>query len=194
MLTMGIKKLSTLTAQFALLMILCGGAFAADYKVDLSHAFIQFEISHLGFSTLTGRFNDFGGTFSWDQATPAGAAIEITVKTASIDSNWAERDKHLRSDEFLDVEKFPTAVFKSTGYAGDAAGGTMEGTLSLHGVTKPITLEIKFIGEGDDPWGGYRAGFSASTTLNRGDYGISYDLGPKAESMTFDLFVEGIRE
>lgn len=174
--------------------MLNGSAFAADYKIDLSHAFIQFEISHLGYSTLVGRFNDFGGTFSWDQAKPADAMIDVTVKTASIDSNWAERDKHLRGEDFLEVEKFPTAVFKSTSYAGDASGGKMEGTLTLHGVTKPITLDVKFIGEGDDPWGGYRAGFAASTTLNRGDYGISYDLGPKAESMTFDLFIEGIRE
>ena len=194
MLITRIRKLRIATALFASLTMLTGGAFAADYKVDLSHAFIQFEISHLGYSTLVGRFNDFGGTFSWDQADPTSAAIEVTVKTASIDSNWAERDKHLRGEDFLEVEKFPTAVFKSTSYAGDASGGKMEGTLSLHGVTKPITLDIKFIGEGDDPWGGYRAGFAASTTLNRGDYGISYDLGPKAESMTFDLFVEGIRE
>ena len=194
MLITRIRKLRIATALFASLTMLTGAAFAADYKVDLSHAFIQFEISHLGYSTLVGRFNDFGGTFSWDQADPTSAAIEVTVKTASIDSNWAERDKHLRGEDFLEVEKFPTAVFKSTSYAGDASGGKMEGTLSLHGVTKPITLDIKFIGEGDDPWGGYRAGFAASTTLNRGDYGISYDLGPKAESMTFDLFVEGIRE
>ncbi len=70
----------------------------------------------------------------------------------------------------------------------------MDGTLNLHGVTKPITLDVKFIGAGDDPWGGFRAGFSATTTLNRGDFGISYELGPAAESMKFELFVEGIRQ
>ena len=194
MLIIKLKKLSKVAAPFALLTIFSSTAGAADYKVDLSHAFIQFEISHLGYSTLAGRFNDFAGTFSWDKASPEATAIEVTVKTASIDSNWAERDKHLRGEDFLEVEKFPTAVFKSTGYTGDASAGKMEGTLTMHGVTKPITLDVKIIGEGDDPWGGYRAGFTASTTLNRGDFGVSYDLGPAAESMTFSLFVEGIRE
>lgn len=181
-------------AHVVLAMLLSPGAWAAEYKVDLSHAFIQFEISHLGFSTLVGRFNDFEGGFTWDKANPASASIEVRVNTASIDSNWAERDKHLRGDEFLDVEQYPTAVFKSTKYHGDASGGRMDGTLTLHGVTKPVTLDVKVIGEGDDPWGGYRAGFAAKTSINRGDFGISYNLGPAAETMTFDLFIEGIRQ
>ena len=174
--------------------LVSGMAFAADYKVDLSHAFIQFEISHLGFSTLVGRFNDFEGTFTWDKDNPSNSSIEIIVKTASIDSNWAERDKHLRGEDFLEVEKFPTAMFKSSKYDGDASGGKMPGTLTLHGVTKPMILDVKVIGEGDDRWGGYRAGFAATTTLNRSDFGISYNLGPTAETMSFDLFVEGIRQ
>lgn len=181
-------------AGTAMAILICAGAQAAEYKIDLSHAFIQWEISHLGFSTLAGRFNDFEGTFTWDQADPSSASIEVVVNTASIDSNWAERDKHLRGEDFLDVEQYPTAVFRSTKYHGDASGGTMDGTLTLHGVTKPITLEVRAIGEGNDPWGGYRAGFAATTSIIRGDFGISYDLGPQAESMTFDLFVEGIRQ
>jgi len=167
---------------------------AADYAIDLSHAFIQFRISHLGYSVLTGRFNQFAGTFSWDQANPQASTIEVVVDTASIDSNWAERDKHLRGADFLDVEKFPKATFKGTKYTGDAKGGKMEGTLTLHGVTKPLTLDVQFIGEGPDPWGGYRAGFKAQTTLRRADFGMTYQLGPTAETMDFDLFVEGIRK
>lgn len=194
MLKTTIKTLGRQSAFIACAMLLSASASAAEYKIDLSHAFIQFEISHLGYSTLVGRFNDFEGNFTWDKANPSSAAINVTVRTASIDSNWAERDKHLRSEEFLNVEKFPTAVFKSTKYSGDATGGKMEGTLTLHGVTKPITLDVKVIGEGDDPWGGYRAGFAATTSINRGDFGISYNLGPKAETMTFELFIEGIRQ
>ena len=79
-------------------------------------------------------------------------------------------------------------------YDGDASGGKMEGTLTLHGVTKPITLDVKYVGEGDDPWGGYRAGFTATTSLNRSDFGISRELGPASESMKFKLYVEGIRQ
>ena len=169
-------------------------ALAADYKIDPSHAFIQFRVSHLGFSVLAGRFNTFDGAFTWDQSAPGNSAIEVTVETASIDSNWAERDKHLRGADFLDVEKFPKAVFKGTKYTGDAKGGKLEGTLTMRGVTKPMVLDVEAVGEGNDPWGGYRAGFKASATLRFKDYGIEYNLGPTAETMAFDLYVEGIRQ
>lgn len=174
--------------------LISNASWAADYTVDLSHAFIQFRISHLGYSVLAGRFNDFSGEFSWDKEKPEGSNININVKTASIDTNWAERDKHIRGTDFLDVEKFPEATFKTTKYTGDASSGKLEGELTLHGVTKPITLDVQSVGEGDDPWGGYRAGFRATTTIDRTDFGISYDLGPAANTMEFDLFVEGIRK
>ena len=169
-------------------------ARAADYEIDVSHAFIQFRISHLGYSVLTGRFNQFSGKFTWDAANPQASTIKVDVETASIDSNWAERDKHVRGEDFLHVEKFPQATFTGTKYNGDAKTGKMEGTLTLHGVTKPITLDVEFIGEGPDPWGGHRAGFKAKTTLRRADFGMTYQLGPTAETMEFDLFVEGIRK
>ena len=178
----------------ALSIALSGPVSAADYDLDLSHSFIQFRISHLGYSVLNGRFNDFAGTLKWDKAAPADANIALTIKTTSIDSNWAERDKHLRSADFLDVEKFPVATFKSTKFTGDATAGKLEGDLTLHGVTKPVTLEVKAVGEGADPWGGYRAGFSGTTMLKRSDFGISYDLGPTSETMYFDLFIEGVRQ
>jgi polyisoprenoid-binding protein YceI len=175
-------------------LALAAPVHAAQYDIDLSHAFIQFRISHLGYSVLNGRFNQFGGTFEWDKDNPSTAAIEVTVETASLDSNWAERDKHLRGPDFLDVEKFPKATFKSTKYTGDAKGGKLEGLLTLHGVSKPITLDVKAIGEGPDPWGGYRAGFEATTSIKRADFGMTYNLGPTAETMSFDLFVEGVRK
>ena len=176
------------------LAIASGQALAAQYTIDLSHAFIQFRISYLGYSVLAGRFNDFSGEFSWDKTQPDTSALSVTIKTASIDTNWAERDKHIRGSDFLDVENFPEASFKATTFAGDATGGTVTGVLTLHGVSKPVTLNVKAVGEGDDPWGGYRAGFAATTTINRTDFGISYDLGPTANTMEFDLFLEGIRQ
>ncbi|MGQ0657605.1 MAG: YceI family protein [Chromatiales bacterium] len=179
---------------FTATVILSPLASAAQYKIDPAHAFIQFRIAHLGYSTLAGRFNKFSGNFNWDQQDPEASQISVTVDTASIDSNWAERDKHLRGDEFLDVEKFPEATFKSTKYTGDATGGKLEGVLTLHGVSKPVALDVKVIGEGPDPWGDYRAGFSATTTITRADFGLAYDLGPAAETMNFDLFIEGIRQ
>lgn len=174
--------------------LVSGAAWAADYTIDKSHAFIQFRISHLGYSVLSGRFNDFSGEFSWDKDKPENSKITVTVETASVDTNWAERDKHIRGEDFLDVEKFPKATFKSKKYSGDASGGQLEGSLTLHGVTKPVTLDVKAIGQGDDPWGGYRAGFSATTSIDRTDFGISYDLGPTANTMEFELFIEGIKK
>lgn len=167
---------------------------AAEYEIDPSHTFIEFEISHLGISTLTGRFNTYSGNFNWDADNPSASSINITIQTGSIDTNWAERDKHLRGADFLNVEEFPEATFKSTKYTGDADRGKLDGVLTLHGVSKPITLDIERVGEGDDPWGGYRAGFKATTSIRRADFGISYNLGPTAETMSFDLFVEGIRK
>lgn len=183
---------------FGLLLTLNAGfsATAADYEIDTKgmHAFIQFRIVHLGFSIVAGRFNDFGGDFSWDKNNPAASSITVNIKTGSVDTNHAERDKHLRSDEFLNVDKYPSATFKSTKYHGDASGGKLDGILTLHGVSKAISLDVKAIGEGDDPWGGYRAGFQATTSIRRADFGMEYNLGPAAETMEFELNIEGVRK
>ncbi len=169
---------------------------AAQYSIDIPgmHAFIQFRIYHLGYSIMVGRFNEFDGSFTWDKNNPSASAVEVTVQTASIDSNHAERDKHLREADFLDVQKYPTATFKSTRYDGDASGGKLHGDLTLHGVTRPIVIDMEYIGEGDDPWGGYRAGFKGHTRIKRADFGMTYNLGPRSESMDLDLFIEGIRQ
>lgn len=171
-------------------------AVAAEYEIDIPgmHAAIQFRIHHLGYSILTGRFNDFGGDFYWDKNNPQDSRINVTIRTASIDSNHAERDKHLREEEFLNVRKYPEATFKSTRYNGDATGGKLEGILTLHGVSKPIVIDVKYIGEGDDPWGGYRVGFEGHVRIRRADFGMTRDLGPKSEEMDLDLYIEGCRD
>ena len=163
---------------------------AADYKIDPTHSFINFKTQHLGVSWLQGRFNDVSGNFSYDADSPSSAMIEISVNTASVDSNHAERDKHLRSDDFLDVDKFPTASFKSSSFD----GSTLNGELTLHGVTKPISVAVSKVGEGKDPWGGYRAGFVGNYDLKRSDFGISYNLGPAAEVIQLEFNIEGIRK
>lgn len=176
------------------LVFLASAAQGAEYEVDPAHSFVQFRIQHLGFSWLYGRFNRVSGTFTYDPETPAANQIAIEIDTASVDTNHAERDKHLREEDFLDVKQYPQAVFKSTKYNGTAEEGTLEGILTLHGVSKPISLTIKKIGEGPDPWGGYRAGFLGSFTLTRRDFGIDYDLGPAGETVEMDLGIEGIRQ
>jgi polyisoprenoid-binding protein YceI len=155
---------------------------------------VEFRIQHLGFSWLYGRFNNVSGTFDYDPDNLRASNIAVEIDTTSVDTNHAERDKHLRGEDFLNVETYPKAFFKSTQYTGDASGGTLEGELTLHGVTKPITIEVQKIGEGPDPWGGYRAGFLGTTQLTRKDFGMEYDLGPPGETMELELGIEGIRQ
>ena len=168
-------------------------AVAADYVIDTkgAHASIEFEVSHLGFSFTTGRFNTFSGDFSYDKDAPEKATVNVDIKVDSIDSNHAERDKHLRSADFLDVSKFPDAKFVSTGIklTGDKSA-EITGDFTLRGVTKPIVIDAEFVGEGKDPWGGYRAGFKGTTSLPMKDYGFKMDFG----SVALTLHVEGIRK
>ena len=170
---------------------------AADYVIDTekAHAFIQFRIKHLGYSWLLGRFNDFDGTFSYDEANPAAARVEVNIRTASIDSNHAERDKHLRGKDFLEVDKFPQATFVSTGFTENAdKTAVLTGNLSLHGVTRPVSIAVKHVGHGPDPWGGKRRGFEGTTRLKLADYNIDFDLGPAAREVELFLSVEGIQQ
>lgn len=171
--------------------------FAADYAIDKQgqHAFVNFKISHLGYSWLWGIFKDFDGGFSFDAAKPEESKVNVTLKTASVDTNHAERDKHLRSDDFLNVAKHPTATFESTSVKSTGDGtADISGNLTLNGVTKPVVIAAKFIGEGKDPWGGYRAGFEGSTTLTLKDFDIKMDLGPASQTVDLIISVEGVRK
>ena len=129
------------------LLFTTGSAVAADYKIDKEgqHAFVNFRIQHLGYSWLYGTF---------DEKNPAADKVNVTINTNSVDTNHAERDKHLRSAEFLNVTKFPKATFTSTDVKKDGDKLNITGNLTLNGVTKPVTLDAKLIGQGDDPWGG----------------------------------------
>jgi len=174
-----------------------GTANAADYVIDSkgAHASVNFKIQHLGYSWLTGRFNDFEGTFSYDDNAPGSASVSVSIDTGSIDSNHAERDKHLKGDDFLNVDEFPEAKFVSTSIADKEKGMlAVNGNLTLHGVTKAVTIEAKKIGEGSDPWGGYRAGFSGTTTIALKDFGIDYDLGPASQTVELSLHIEGVKQ
>jgi polyisoprenoid-binding protein YceI len=179
------------------LLSLANPVLAEDYLIDTkgAHAFIQFKIAHLGYSWVLGRFNEFSGTFSYDEKSPESSKVAVTINTASIDSNHAERDKHLRSDDFLDVEKFPQASFSSTSYQSTGDGkAVLTGDLTLHGVTRPVTIDVNEIAAGDDPWGGYRRGFDGTTRIALKDYGIDFNLGPASQEVELFLSVEGIRQ
>lgn len=170
---------------------------AADYLIDTQggHAAIEFKIQHLGISWLKGRFNTFSGDFSYDPAAPQETTLQVDIDVSSIDSNHAERDKHLRSADYLNTGKYPDARFVSTGYQDNGAGkGTLTGDLTLHGVTQPVTLQVEHVGEGKDPWGGYRIGFAGTTAFQPKDFGMDFNLGPDAETVYMELYIEGIRQ
>jgi len=169
---------------------------AADYVIDNkgAHASINFKIKHLGYSWLTGRFDKFDGKFSYDPANVSASKIEVNIDTSSVNSNHAERDKHLKSDDFLDVSAFSNAKFISKSVTQNTDGQlTVTGVLTLHGVSKTITINAETIGEGKDPWGGYRAGFSGTTTIALTDFAIKMNLGPASTHVQLELHIEGVK-
>ncbi len=172
-------------------------AIAADYEMDIEgkHAFIRFKVSHLGFSYVLGEFPDFEGRFSYDVDDPSVASVEVEIDTTTVETHHAKRNVHIRSKDFLHVKKFPTAKFVSTGYEETGGGaGILSGDLTLRGVTRPISIEMSRIGEGEDPWGSYRAGFEGTTIITMADFGIDYNLGPASRTAEIYFSIEGIRE
>ncbi len=167
-----------------------------DFDIKGQHAFIQFKVKHLGYSWLLGSFRTFNGHFSFDERKPETNSVSVTIDTASLDTNHAERNKHLRSADFFDVANYPKATFQSSSY--EATGkhsGIIRGKLTLHGVTKEIEISVTQIGTGPDPWGGYRRGFEGHTTLHLSDYRMKKSgmLGAVAENVELFISIEGVR-
>jgi polyisoprenoid-binding protein YceI len=189
-------KLTPASLALIAALLSASPADAADYVIDTAkaHAFINWKIKHLGFSWLNGRFDTFTGTFSFDEAKPDASKVKVEIDTNSINSNHAERDKHLRGPDFLDTAQFPTATFESTAVKLDGDKAIITGNLTLHGVTKEIAIDAKRVGGGADPWGGYREGFTGTTTLPLKDFGITYNLGPASETVELTLDIEGVRQ
>ncbi len=189
-------KKSLLGITLSALLLTTGSAVAADYKIDKEgqHAFVNFRIQHLGYSWLYGTFKDFDGSFTFDESNPAADKVNVTINTTSVDTNHAERDKHLRGKDFLNSGKYPQATFTSTEVKkeGDELGIT--GNLTLNGVTKPVKLEAKLTGQGKDPWGGERVGFEAEGKIRLKDFNIDKDLGPASQEVDLIISVEGIRQ
>lgn len=174
------------------LTFLNSNAFADDYVIDGTgagmHSFVQFKASHMGISSLWGRFNDITGSFSYEADDISASTLSVLIKTASLDSNHEARDVHLTSADYIDAASFPDATFVSTSMA-DKGDGLIEvtGDFTFHGVTKSITFDVTRTGEGETPFGDYRVGFEGTTSIEFGAYGIS--------PMTIELILslEGIR-
>lgn len=176
--------------------LLVGSAFAADtFNVDHDHTSLLFKINHLGVSNTVGRFNDFSGSFSLDTKDPAKSNISLTIQTASVDSGVKKRDDHLRSPDFFDATTFPTMTFVGKTYK-KVSDTVFEvtGDFTLHGVTKPLTITVSKVGEGNDPWGGFRQGWSTSFTVKRSDFGMNFMQGGIGDVVTINVEVEGVRK
>jgi polyisoprenoid-binding protein YceI len=145
------------------------------WKLDPSHTAVEFSAKHLMISTVKGRITDIEGTIYTDEKNPRNSSVEVTLKAASLDTRTDQRDQHLRSADFLDVEKYPEIKFRSTRIEGDKDSFKLTGDLTIRDVTRPITLDVEFEGAGKDPWGGERVGFSAKGKIDRRDFGLTWN-------------------
>jgi len=147
---------------------------AGDYTIDVSHSRLGFSARHAMVTTVRGAFKDFTGTAHVDTANPADSKVELTIRADSIDTGVADRDAHLRSADFFDVETYPEITFASTSVDRVPDGWTITGDLTIKGATRPVTLEFESTGSARDPFGNLRIGFEARTAIDRHDFGVSW--------------------
>jgi polyisoprenoid-binding protein YceI len=191
------KKL--LPLLFAALVFVTASAQAADtpkFTYDPAHTQVMFSVSHLGFSFSHGRFTKFMGGFSFDENQPEQSAADMTIETGSLVMDSAEWEQHLKGADFFNTEKFPTMTFKTTKVekTGDKTA-KVTGDFTLLGVTKPITLDVTFNNAGIHPYSkSYVAGFSATGTIKRSDFGMSYGLPGVGDDVSLNIQVEGTRQ
>ena len=146
------------------------------WTIDPSHTTVEFVAKHMMITTVKGRFAELTGTIVADEGNLSDSSVEATLQAASLDTRSEQRDAHLRSPDFLDVENYPEVTFKSTAISGTKQSFTVTGDLTIRGVTRPITLDATFEGEGKDPWGGTRASFSAHGKFDRRDFGLTWNV------------------
>jgi len=171
------------------------------WNIDPSHSAVAFSVRHMVVSKTRGRFTKWSGQLRFDEEDPEISSVEVTIDPASIDTADAQRDAHLRSADFLEVEKFPTASFRSTNVEEvDSGRYRVTGDLSVHGVTKSVILDVTYEGSGKDPWGGERAGFSGSLSIDRKDFGLTWNKALESggllvgDDVTIEIDVEGVQE
>ena len=170
------ETLTTMTANDSATAVpTVPGVVAGCWAIDPAHSNIAFSVRHLMVSKVRGQFTRFEGMIQIT-AEPADASVMATIDLTSVDTRNDDRDAHLRSADFFDVERHPTMTYRSTGVRPTVDGYGVSGELCLHGVTRPVELALEFNGVSPDPWGGTRAGFSATTEINRRDFGIDISL------------------
>ncbi|MBI3140560.1 MAG: YceI family protein [Rhodocyclales bacterium] len=190
------KRLSLLTFS---VLLAAGQAFAhtaekGSYKIDPAHSNAHFTLTHLGVGRFTGRFDNVKGELNAD-GTGQGNKVIAEIELASLNTGHAERDKHLRSPDFFSAAQFPKMRFESTRVSLDAKGeGSMAGNLTLRGATKPVSFKLHHVGAGKDPWGGYRSGYVATTTLKRSEFGINFMPGGIGDDVELVINIESVKQ
>lgn len=180
-------------------LLLCAPpAWATTYAIDPDHTTVSFKVRHL-FSNVQGTFNQVEGTIDYVPDHLEQWKASATIQASSINTRVDKRDQHLRSKDFFDVEQFPVITFRSTGATDvTASGAKLNGLLAIHGVEKPVVLDLVIHGEGKDPWGNVRSGFTATTTINRKDFGLTWNQTLETgqllvgEDVSITLEVEGV--
>lgn len=149
-----------------------------SWNIDTAHTQVEFSVRHLMIAKVRGSFEKFSGTVHLDEANPANTSVDITIETASVNTREAARDGHLRSPDFFNSEAFPTMTFKSTRVdVLDGANARLIGDLTIRDVTKPVTLDVEFLGKAKSPWGAISAGFTGKTKINRKEWGLTWNQG-----------------
>ena len=172
---------------------------AGIWQIDPSHAEVGFVGRHFGLTKIRGRFTGAAGTVVIADD-PAASSVEVTIDMRSVSSGDQSRDDHLRSADFFDVENHPTATYRSTGVAFDGTSGTVDGELTIKGVTCPARLQVDYLGHAADPWGNDRAVFSATSRIKREDWGLTWNMLLEAggllvsKEITIEIEVELIRQ
>jgi polyisoprenoid-binding protein YceI len=174
--------------------LLAGNLFAADnYKIDQEHATVIFMVKHFDIGNAYGRFNKPTGTVVLDKEDPSKSSFTFEVKTDNVDTANAKRDAHLKSPDFFDAKQFPTITFKSSAVKASGDNFEVTGDLTLHGITKSITVPVTKTGEGDTKMMGVRSGWEAKTTLKRTDFGMNKMVGPVGDDVQLTISFEAVK-
>jgi polyisoprenoid-binding protein YceI len=153
----------------------------STWTFDQSHSLVGFSAKHMMISTVRGRFEKFEGSLEWDEGSPAAASVEVRIETASVDTDWKQRDDHLRNPDFFDVERFPVMTFRSTSVEPRGDGrATIHGDLTIRDVTRPVTLDAELIAIARGFGGERRAAFEARTKIDRERWGLTWNVGLEA--------------
>ena len=176
-------------------------AAAGTWKLDETHTTLGFSARHAMVAKVRGRFNDFEGSFTIDADSPENSTANVTIKTASIDTRNEDRDTHLKSPDFLDVEKNPEVTFTSTSIKHTSGNDfVVGGDLTINGVSRNVEVELTYVGTSQDPWGGTRIGFEGGTELSRKDFGLTWNVALETggvlvgDKIKLDIDVEAVKQ